>query len=168
MVIEMSDKGFIPPHGGYQELLSYQRSVVVYDATVAFYRDFLRTRQAEEWDKNSKEALFVRGLASGKIQLNEDGTKATKAAHGTGRNMSRSSHTSLVVTYDAFRSFETRPADVRANVVICLIHQTNYLLDQQIRKLEQDFLQEGGLRERMTRARMEMVENRIPFGENLC
>lgn len=225
MVIEMSDKGFIPPHGGYQELLSYQRSVVVYDATVAFcrdffqkydrtidqmvqaarsgkqniiegsmasgtsketelkltnvarasleelledYRDFLRTRQAEEWDKNSKEALFVRGLASGKIQLNEDGTKATKATNGTGRDMSRSSHASPVVTYDAFRSFETRPADIRANVVICLIHQTNYLLDQQIRKLEQDFLQEGGLRERMTRARMEMVENRIPFGENLC
>ncbi len=212
MVIEMSDKGFIPPHGGYQELLSYQRSVVVYDATVAFcrdffqkydrtidqmvqaarsgkqniiegsmasgtsketelkltnvarasleelledYRDFLRTRQAEEWDKNSKEALFVRGLASGKIQLNEDGTKATKATHGQRQDMSRSSHTSPVITYDAFRSFETRPADVRANVVICLIHQTNYLLDQQIRKLEQDFLQEGGLRERMTRARIE-------------
>jgi len=30
-----------------------------------------------------------------------------------------------------------------------------YLLDQQIRKLEQDFLNEGGLRERMTRARIE-------------
>jgi four helix bundle suffix protein len=38
--------------------------------------------------------------------------------------------------------------------VICLIHQTNYLLDQQIRRLEQDFLAEGGLRERMTRARL--------------
>jgi four helix bundle protein len=130
----MSSKGFIPPHGGYQDLLSYQRSVVVYDATVAFcrdffrkydrtidqmvqaarsgkqniiegsmasgtsketelkltnvarasleelledYRDFLRTKQAKEWDKNSKEALFVRRLASGKIQLAEDGTKAT-------------------------------------------------------------------------------------------
>jgi hypothetical protein len=24
--------GFIPPHGGYQDLLSYQRAVVVYDA----------------------------------------------------------------------------------------------------------------------------------------
>jgi four helix bundle suffix protein len=33
-------------------------------------------------------------------------------------------------------------------------HQTNYLLDQLIRKLEKDFLVEGGLRERMTRARL--------------
>jgi four helix bundle suffix protein len=203
--------GFIPPHGGYQDLLSYQRAVVVYDATVVFcrdffqkydrtidqmvqaarsgkqniiegsmasgtsketelkltnvarasleelledYRDFLRTRQAQEWNKNSKEALFVRGLATGKIQLNEDGTKATKATDGAEKNMSRASHLSPV-TYNTFRLFENRPADVRANVIICLIHQTNYLLDQQIRKLEQDFLKEGGLRERMTRARIE-------------
>ena len=44
---------------------------------------------------------------------------------------------------------------VRANAVICLIHQANYLLDQQIRRLEQDFLKQGGLRERMTRARLQ-------------
>jgi four helix bundle suffix protein len=43
---------------------------------------------------------------------------------------------------------------VVANIIISLIHQTNYLLDQQIRRLEQDFLKEGGLRERMTRARL--------------
>ncbi|MHB1348327.1 MAG: four helix bundle suffix domain-containing protein [Desulfobulbaceae bacterium] len=41
-----------------------------------------------------------------------------------------------------------------ANIAICLILQTNYLLDQQLRRLEQDFLREGGLRERMTRARL--------------
>jgi four helix bundle suffix protein len=41
-----------------------------------------------------------------------------------------------------------------ANIIISLIHQTNYLLDRQIRRLEQDFLKEGGPRERMTRARL--------------
>jgi four helix bundle suffix protein len=41
-----------------------------------------------------------------------------------------------------------------ANIAICLIHQTNYLLDQQIRQQEQAFLQDGGIRERMTRARL--------------
>jgi four helix bundle suffix protein len=35
-----------------------------------------------------------------------------------------------------------------------LIHQTNYLLDQQLRQLEKAFLAEGGRRERMTRARL--------------
>jgi hypothetical protein len=32
------------------------------------------------------------------------------------------------------------------------VHQTNYLIDQQLRRLEQDFIKDGGLRERMTRA----------------
>ena len=50
---------------------------------------------------------------------------------------------------------ETRPPEVIANIAICLIHQTNYLLDQQLRRLEDDFVKEGGLRERMTRARLQ-------------
>jgi four helix bundle suffix protein len=54
-----------------------------------------------------------------------------------------------------FRAFiETRPPEIVANILICLIHQANYLLDQQLRRLEQDFLKDGGLRERMTRARL--------------
>ena len=43
---------------------------------------------------------------------------------------------------------------IAANVLIGLIKLTNYLLDQQLRRLEQDFLKVGGLRERMTRARL--------------
>ena len=39
----MTDK-FIPPHGGYQSLLSYQRAEVVYDATVKFCADLLDKR----------------------------------------------------------------------------------------------------------------------------
>ena len=59
-------------------------------------------------------------------------------------------------SFETYRSFlETRPAEVLANIAICLIHQANYLLDQQIRRLEKDFLVKGGLRENMTRARLE-------------
>src|SRR5207237_3204770 len=91
------------------------------------YRDFLRVRDLPLWDKDSKEARFVRNL----------GNKS-------------------YVTYESYREFcETRPAEVVANIAICLIHQTNYLLDQQIHRLEKDFLKEGGLRERMTRARLD-------------
>ena len=38
--------------------------------------------------------------------------------------------------------------------MIGLIKLTNYLLDRQIRQLEVAYLDEGGLRERMTRARL--------------
>jgi len=49
---------------------------------------------------------------------------------------------------------ETSSPEVVANILICLVHQTNYLLDQLIRELEKAFVEEGGLRERMTRARL--------------
>jgi four helix bundle suffix protein len=52
----------------------------------------------------------------------------------------------------------TRPGETVANIAICLIHQANFLLDKQIARLEQDFLKDGGLRERMTRARLESRE----------
>ena len=90
------------------------------------YRDYLRARDLAIWDKDSKEAQYVRKL----------GRKTPQ-------------------TYEDYREFvETRPPEVIANIAICLIHQTNYLIDQQLRRLEQDFLKEGGLRERMTRARL--------------
>jgi four helix bundle suffix protein len=83
-------------------------------------------RKAPLWDKNSKEAHFVRRL-------------------GATKNRS----------YESYRIYiETRSAPIVANILICLIHQTNYLLDQQLRQLEKAFLEEGGLRERMTRARL--------------
>jgi four helix bundle suffix protein len=50
--------------------------------------------------------------------------------------------------------FETRPPEVVAIILICLIHQTNYLLDRLLRQLEGALVQEGGLRERMMRARL--------------
>ena len=57
-------------------------------------------------------------------------------------------------TYEDFRQFrETRSAEVGANIAVCLVHQANYLLDKQIRHLEKDFVQNGGVRERMSRVR---------------
>ena len=59
-------------------------------------------------------------------------------------------------TYGTYATYiENADPEIAANAIICLIHQTNYLLDQQLRSLEQAFVNEGGLRERMTRARLE-------------
>jgi four helix bundle suffix protein len=91
------------------------------------YQDYLRVRDLRRWDKDSKEARYVRQLA-----------KQTP------------------LTFETFREFcETRSDEVVANIAICLIHQANYLLDQQIRWQEQNFIKEGGLREAMTRVRLQ-------------
>jgi four helix bundle suffix protein len=92
------------------------------------YLDFLRLRDLPVWDKQSKEAQYARKLGAAES-----------------------------ISFETFRDFtETRPAEVVANIAICLIYQTTYLLDQQLKGLEQKFLRDGGLRERMTRARLEM------------
>ena len=181
----------IPPRGDYQTLLSFQKAEIVYDITFRFahkflaksdrtidqmiqsarsgkknilegskaaltsketeikltnvarasleellddYKDYLRARDFAIWDKDSKEAQYVRKL----------GRKTPQ-------------------TYEDYREFvETRPPAVVANIALCLIHQTNYLIDQQIRRLEKDFLQQGGLRERMTRARLQYRDRHQP------
>jgi len=181
----------LPPYGNYAELLSYQKAEVVYDLTFRFcerflkrgdrtidqmvqaarsgkqniaeaskasgtsketelkltnvarasleellldYQDFLRVRDFPLWTKDSKEALYVRRI----------GNKP---------------HT----TYETYREFcETRPPEVVANIAVCLIHQANYLLDQQLRSLEKDFLNQGGLRERMFAARLKHRRQTTP------
>jgi four helix bundle suffix protein len=50
---------------------------------------------------------------------------------------------------------ENAPPEVAANTMLCLVHQTNYLLDQQLRQLEQTFLREGGFTERLYQARQQ-------------
>jgi len=57
-------------------------------------------------------------------------------------------------SYMTYRTYiEQSTPEVAANTTICLIHQTNYLLDQQLRQLEQAFLRDGGFTERLYRER---------------
>jgi len=173
----------LPPRGDYHTLLSFKKAEIVYDLTFRFahkhldkgnrtvdqmiqsarsgkknilegskagltsketeikltnvarasleelldyLEDYLRARDLKIWDKDSKEAQYVRRL----------GRKTPQ-------------------TYEDYRRFvDTRPPEVVANIALCLIHQTNYLVDQQLRRLEKDFSEQGGLRERMTSARL--------------
>lgn len=90
------------------------------------YRDFLRTRGIPEWPKEHRYAQRLR-------ELNREPD----------------------ANYDTFRKAVENPDPaIRANAIIGLIKVTNYLLDQQIQRLEKDFVEHGGLRERMTRARL--------------
>lgn len=183
----MSDKqfnkdGFIPKHGGYQNLLSYKKTEIIYDGTIHFcnryfskydrtksqmiqaarsgkqniaegsmfsgtsketeikltnvarasleellndYKDFLRTRKLKEWDKNHR---YVKRLR----EINRDPN----------------------ANYETFRKgIEHKNPEISANVLIGLIQVAKYLLTKQIAKLEQDFLNEGGIRERMAKSR---------------
>ncbi len=175
---------FIPKHGGYKKLLSYQKAEIIYDATVHFcirfidkrdrthdqmiqaarsgkqnivegsmasatskeielkltnvarasleelledYRDFLRLRGIEEWPKDHPYAQRLREL-----------TRVPNANYETFRKGIKHSDPAICV-----------------NVIIGLIRVASVLLDRQIKHLEKVFLERGGLREGMTRARIE-------------
>jgi four helix bundle suffix protein len=55
------------------------------------------------------------------------------------------------MTYKTY--IEGAPSEVAANALICLIHQSNFLLDQQLRQLEKQFLEQGGFTEKLYRTR---------------
>lgn len=58
-------------------------------------------------------------------------------------------------TYETFRKGIEHPDPaICTNVIMGLIKVTSYLLLRRIRQLEQAFVAEGGLRERMTRTRL--------------
>jgi four helix bundle suffix protein len=176
--------GFIPPHGNYRELLSYQKAEIVYDLTYRFCRRFLERGdrtidQMVQAARSGKQNIAEGSQASGTSKEME--IKLTNVARASLEELLRDYYDFLRVrdlrlwekhskeaqfvrqrarkspaTFESWREFvETRPAAIVANIAICLIHQTNYLLDQQIRRLEGDFIREGGLRERMTRARLQ-------------
>ncbi|HEX9912903.1 MAG TPA: four helix bundle suffix domain-containing protein [candidate division Zixibacteria bacterium] len=50
---------------------------------------------------------------------------------------------------------ESSPPEVAANTLTCLIHQANYLLDQQLRQLGKQFLEEGGFTEKLYQVRQQ-------------
>ena len=172
---------FIPAHGGYESLLSYRKSLIVFRGTKTFCRRFLshgnRTiDQMVQAARSGKQNIIEGSMALGTSTETE--IKLTGVArasleelledyrdyardHGAGVWLSHSPEVSWIRKfgrshndYEDYREFfETRMAAVVANIAICVIHQTNYLLDSQLRELQRKFVTAGGIRERMSRAR---------------
>lgn len=179
----------IPPHGGYRDLKSYQMSEIVFDGTVVFCDRFIERRsrthdQMVQAGRSGKQNIAEASMASGTSKKTElkligvarasleellldfqdflrqrgfqvwgkDDPKS-KAVRALARSPDRA--------YSTYRPyFEEAGPEVAANTAICLIHQTNYLLDQQLRALEQEFLREGGFTERLYRVRSQVRNGR--------
>lgn len=175
----------IPPHGGYRDLKSYQMSEIVYDATVVFCNRFIDRRsrthdQMVQAARSGKQNIAEGSMASGtskKTELKLVGVARASLEellldyqdylrqHGLalwGKDHPQARQV-RGLCYQKNRSYLTYrsyfeppvPAETAANTLICLIHQANYLLDQQLRALEQEFLKEGGFTEKLYHARQQ-------------
>ena len=103
------------------------------------YEDFLRQRGLRIWDKNSREALAVRGK-----RLTAKSDRSDRSDQSDGSDGSDASDPYCIAT---------APPEIAANTLICLINQASYLLGRQLQTLEQQFLSEGGFTERLYRQR---------------
>jgi four helix bundle suffix protein len=181
--------GFIPLHGGYRNLITYQKAEVIYDGTVYFTNRFFK-----KYDRTIDQ--MVQAARSGKQNIVE-----ASMASGTSKeteikltNVARASLEELLIDYEDFlrtnklkiwakdhrltvrfrelnktpnatyqtyiKAIENPEPEICANSMICLIKIVSYLLSQQIKSLEKAFINEGGLRERMTKARIEKRSKR--------
>ena len=183
----MTAQSLLPKAGNYRKLFSYQKAETIYDITYYFchkylhkgdrtidqmiqaarsgkqniaegcaasatsketeiklinvaksslqellidYEDYLRTREFAQWRETSKELLKMREL---------------------GKRHNDSIYFMEIV--------KTRPPETIANIAICLIKQTDYLLFKQLKTISEQFLNEGGFKERMFKMRLERRKN---------
>ena len=179
----MSDNTYIiTPHGGYRNLKSYQMAEIVYDATFKFCDRFIDKRsrttdQMVQAARSGKQNIAEGSMASGTSKKTE--LKLVGVARASLEELLldyqdylRQHNLSLWLKNDqkairirkigseenrSYMSYKTyieeNNSEIAANTIICILHQTNYLLDQLLRKLENDFKNEGGFTERLYRIR---------------
>ena len=174
--------GFIDPHGGFRNLKSYQMTEIVYDATVVFCNRYISRRsrthdQMVQAARSGRQNIAEGSVASGtskKIELKLVGIARASLEELLldyqdflrqrnlplwGKNHPKAQKIRKLA-YASYRSYmtyktyiESSEPEVAANTLICLIHQSNYLLDQQLRQLEKQFLVQGGFTEKLYHAR---------------
>jgi four helix bundle suffix protein len=174
----------IPPHGGYRNLKSYQTAEIAYDATVVFCDRFIDRRsrthdQMVQAARSGKQNIAEGSMASGTSKktelkligvarasleellldyqdfLRQKGLLLWEKNHPISQEI-RKLAWAKNRSYRTYKTYiEELPPETAANTLICLIHQANYLLDQQLRQLEKQFLEEGGFTERLYRTRIQ-------------
>jgi four helix bundle suffix protein len=95
------------------------------------YYDFLRQKNFKLWAKDSSEARKVRALVYNRYN-----------------------------SYNNYKIYTDSPESA-ANAMVCLINQTNQLLDQKLRWLEDRFVKEGGFRENLFKKRMDYRKSQL-------
>ena len=146
---------FLPQKGNYRNLIAYQKAECIYDITYYFahhflerndrtidqmvqaaraslqellidYEDYLRVRDLAKWNVNDKNAIIARRVCA----KHNDSSFYRNA-------------------------IQVRTDETIANIAITLIHQEDVILRRYLDYIKEDFLKHGGIREQMTRARIE-------------
>ena len=175
-------KPFLPRGGNYEGLAVYKKATVIYDVTFHFAHRFLspgdRTIDQMVQAARSGKQNITEGSAASTTST-ETELKLSNVARASmkellvdyedylrvrslpvwplsderavkTRNFCRSHYESSEFMTDIDR----RSDEALANIVITLLHQFDSMMGRYIDRLEKDFVAKGGIRERMTAARL--------------
>ena len=177
-------EGFIPPHGGYEDLESYKMAEIAFDGTMYFCNRYISIRsrthdQMVQSARSGKQNIAEGSQVSGTSKKTE--LKLVGVARGSLEELKKDYHDYLRThgleiwdkndpqakevrrlcyaqnrSYETYKTyFESKKPEIAANALICVIHQACYLLDRQLESLEADFIEQGGFTERLYRVRSE-------------
>jgi four helix bundle suffix protein len=105
------------------------------------YEDFLRQGRFAQWPKDHPKAQFIRKLRHDpRLFRKSDGSDLSDERRLT--------------AYDTYRVYvEEKGPENAANTLICLTQQTTFLLHQLLKRLEADFVKNGGFTEKLYKTR---------------
>lgn len=174
--------GFLRSNGSCRNMYFYRKSVVIYDLTFYFANKYLnkkdRTVDQMIQAARSGKQNFVEGMADGvtsfemQIKLLNVGKSSLLELKEDYEDYLRTRNLNLwtedfpryakmveyckvhndLVDYQGY--FEKWNDEEIANVALTLIHQTDRMLQSFLLSLEKQFIEQGGIREAMYRARM--------------
>lgn len=180
--MEKTDASFIPQKGNYRDLIAYKKAECIYDITYYFAHKFFekgdRTIDQMVQAARSGKQNIVEGSAASTTS-SETELKLINVARASlqellidyedylrVRNLERwdikSEKAQKTRRYctthnrsaDYRKAIALRSDETIANIAITLIHQEDVFLRKLIDRLKSDFLQQGGIREQMSRARI--------------
>jgi restriction system protein len=178
-------------HGAYKNLKSFQVSVIIYDLTVEFCQRYIKSfklkDQIEGAARSGSQNIGEASKNSGTSKQSE--LRLTEVARGSleelmldmqaflrqnnlpiwGKEDARAREV-RALAYVEDRTNRTYMTDVEiaANCLLCLIHQANFLLDQQLKSLSKDLMQNGDFKDRLKQFRkQEILGNEKNYDEFL-
>lgn len=165
---------------GYKSLPFFQQSEIIYDFTVEFCRRYIeyKSRTRDQMDqaarsgkqniaegylqKSLESRIKLLGVARGSLEellqdyqdfLRQRGLKLWSKDSDEARAVRKLVYNNYK-SYNDYKIYIENPESA-ANAMICLINQTNQLLDQKLRWTEEKFVKEGGFRENLFKKRID-------------
>lgn len=187
------DKSFLPLRGNYRSLIVYQKAECIYDVTFFFAHKFLEkgdrtvdqmVQAARSGKQNIAEGsaasttsreteLKLMNVAKASLQellIDYEDYLRVRGLEQWQSTDSRYIRTRKVAAKHNDSAYYREAVAVRsdetvANIAITLIHQVDAMLLKLIEVLKRQFVQQGGIREEMTRARLSYRNGQYQKGE---